>query len=148
MRSCTAKLAAEVEDAAVVSAWGEHLHSFRWAHFATLTPTFPDISAAKLERQFHNHFIRNLARAIGRPVPWFYAMERSSGGVLHVHALLANTEALPVAELRRHWTLGFTEIERYSFTGAAAWYAVKELRRSNESWERWDVSPRLPPRWV
>jgi hypothetical protein len=140
------KLAAAVGAAAVVSAWGEHLQSFRWAHFGTLTPEFPDTSAGKLESHFRNHFIRNLARAARRPVPWFYAMERSEGGVLHMHTLLANTEALTIVEMRQCWTLGFTEITRYSARGAAAWYAAKTLDRSNDERERWDVSRRVPAR--
>lgn len=146
MRRRPTKLAAGAADAAVVQAWGEHLHSFRWAHFATLTPEFPDTSAEKLELHFRDHFIRNLARATQRPVPWFYAMERSGGGVLHLHALLANTERLTVAELRQSWALGFTVIKRYSSKRAAAWYAAKSLHLANDGWERWDISRRVPGR--
>jgi hypothetical protein len=139
-------VAGQLDGGGVVSAWGHHLNSFRWAHFATLTPEFPDVAAAKLELHFRDHFVRNLARAAICPVPWFYAMERSEGGVLHMHALLANTEALTVAELRKCWKLGFTAVERYSCEGFAARYAAKTLHLPNGEWERWNVSTRIPPR--
>lgn len=131
-------------DTDVASAWGDYLNSFRWAHFATLTPKFPDTAAEELELHFHNQFIRKLARATQRPVPWFYVMERSGAGVLHMHALVANTELLAVTEVRRHWTLGVTQIKPYFSGGAAAWYMAKTLHLASDGWERWDISSRLP----
>lgn len=130
--------------AEVVTAWGEHLASFEWAHMATLTPRFPDTRPERLARDYQQKFIRNVARAVGRSVPWFYAMERSRGGVFHLHALLGNTESLDVRELRREWEGGISKITRYSSTGAAAWYVAKTLDRPNDRWERWDASRRTP----
>lgn len=128
----------------VVAAWGEYLHGFNWSHFATLTAEFPS-TPGRLELHFNNHFIRNLARAARRPVPWFYAMERSAGGILHMHALLANTEALSLCELRRWWSLGFTAIQSYASEEGAAFYVAKSLDQPNVKWERWNISRRILP---
>jgi len=146
MRVFYEKAGADEAGDEVVSAWGQYLNSFAWAHAATLTPRFVDTPPGKLEASFHNKFIRALALAAQRPVPWFYVMERSNGGVLHMHALLANTEALTIAEMRRAWPLGISQIKRYSAVRAGAWYAAKSLGLSNDRWERWDLSRRMPER--
>ena len=112
----------------------------------TLTPRFPDCTPRKITREFVNRFIRNVAWAAQGPVPWLYVIERSQAGVYHIHALLAGTRALSIEQVRHSWKLGVSQVARYSQLGGAPWYLAKTLGQSDEHWEHFDLSRRMPPR--
>ena len=124
-------------------AWAEFLQQADWSHFATLTTSEP-VSVDRLRREFVAGFVRRLARPAQRPLAWFYAMEPSADGQRHhVHALLAHTESLNVAQLGRAWKLGNTRILVYDPRRGAAGYVSKHLAANPELY---DVSRRHLPR--
>lgn len=128
----------------VAEAWGEDLHQYEWSHFAVLTPRFPDCSADRLVREFRNVFIRRLAHSAQGSIPWFYSVERSAGGIFHLHALLARTEQATIAHIRAAWRLGISDVSIYDTSRQGAWYVTKTLGLPWAGFERWDASRRLP----
>ena len=125
--------------------WDSFLRSFRWSHFATLT-TSELVSVARLRREFVHGFVRGLARPAKRPLAWFYAIEpHADGQRYHVHALLAHTESLRVAQLERAWKLGNTSIVVYDPRRGAAEYVSQYLAANPD---HYDISRRPLPRGV
>jgi hypothetical protein len=122
-------------------AWGVWLGRGEWTHFVTLSAAF-SISTADLKRRFVHGYVRNLARVAQRRVPWFYAIEL--GAVAdrpHVHALLAGTERLSIAEVRRGWKFGHTHASVYDAERGAAFYVTKDLMADPDLH---DLSARVP----
>ena len=119
------------------------LQSARWSHFTTLT-TRELVSVHRIKHEFEHGFVRRVAKAAQRPLAWFYAIEpHADGERYHVHALLAYTETVKLAQLERAWRLGNTTIAVYDPQRGAAAYVGKHL---TDNPDHWDVSRRLLPR--
>jgi len=71
-------------------------------------------------------------------------MERSPGGVFHLHALIASTETLSEGAVRSAWRLGVADARVYDANRRAAWYLSKSLHLPDETWLRFDCSRRWP----
>ncbi|MDB4912583.1 MAG: hypothetical protein JWM95_227 [Gemmatimonadetes bacterium] len=126
---------------------GEHFASFNWAHVCTLTPKVHDCTPRSLAREFERGFIRRLERSAQRRVCWVRALERSPGGIFHLHALVAGTQCLQEKAIERKWKLGLAHVRRYDRTRGAAWYIVKSYGDERATWESLEVSRHMPPVW-
>lgn len=125
--------------------WDSWLQSARWSHFVTLT-TSELVSVDRLRREFVHGFVRRLAKAPQRPLAWFYVIEpHADGQRYHVHALLAHTDSLRVAQLERAWKLGISSIAVHDPQRGAADYVSKYLAANPD---HYDVSRRPLPRGV
>jgi len=125
--------------------WDYFLRSVRWSHVATLT-TRELVSVDHLRREFVHGFVRRVARLAQCPLAWFYVIEPHADGQRHhVHALLAHTESLKIAQLERAWKLGITRIEVYDPRRGAAGYVSKHLTGNAV---HYDVSRRPLPRVI
>ena len=125
--------------------WNAFLQSARWSHFATLT-TRELVSVDRIKREFVHGFVRRVAVPAQRPLAWFYAIEpHADGQRYHVHALLAHTETVKVAQLERAWKLGKTHIVVYDPRRGAADYVSKYLDGNPD---HYDISRRPLPRAV
>jgi hypothetical protein len=139
----------EASDATtLVVVWSEHLRQFVWTHWVTLTPTNPYCSPLALWREFRNVFIRRLAHAARHAIPWVAALERSPGGVFHIHALIGGTEGLLDADVKELWTMGRSDAHRYDRNRGAARYLAKTLYLPDETWARYDCSREMPARYA
>jgi hypothetical protein len=119
------------------------LQSVRWSHFVTLT-TRELVSVARIKREFVHGFVRRVAKAAQRAPAWFYVIEpHADGERYHVHALLAHTESLKIAQLERAWKLGISSIAVYDPQRGAADYVSKHLAANPD---HYDLSRRLLPR--
>jgi hypothetical protein len=87
----------------VTAAWEDFLGGYQWTLIAHLT--FPDrVHAEQAARRF-SHWIIRLERQRGRrvrgPIVWVRGTEQQQRGVVHYHALLAQTGRLrPFAAMR------------------------------------------------
>ena len=125
--------------------WASFLQSARWSHFATLT-TRELVSVDRIKREFVHGFVRRVAVPAQRPLAWFYAIEpHADGQRYHVHALLAHTDAVKIAQLERAWKLVNTHIVVYDPRLGAADYLGKHLASNPD---HYDVSRRPLPRGV
>jgi hypothetical protein len=131
---------------AIAKAFGDHVASYDWNHWMTGTPASPTYSPGALERHFKRKFVRRVEQRTERRVEWVSVVERSPGGVFHVHAVIAGTATLDVDHVRDCWTLGRVDVERYDPTRGAAWYLSKQYGEVSEHWERFDLSRYMPPR--
>jgi hypothetical protein len=131
--------------ASISDAWGQHLHQFRWSHWVTLTPRSQTHSADALWTAFRDGFVRRVAWYARGSTPWVAAMERGNGGLLHLHALVANTESVACEVVKDAWTLGLQRVDRYDPNGRAAWYLSKELYLPDGTWPRFHCSRLMPP---
>jgi hypothetical protein len=87
-------------------------------------------------------WLRNLARNAQRSTSWFYVVEPTAAGHLHVHALVWAAGRLTGGDLERAWRWGMTHVRRYDPAQGAALYVTKDiLPRALE----YNLSRRLPP---
>lgn len=128
-----------------IEAWGNYLNRFKWEHWCTLTPRFTDCSSRALRRAFIDQFVRRLARVAGQRINWFYAMERSLGGVLHLHSFLAGTSCLQIDRIRGAWSMGFSDVHVFDPLRRAPYYSTKLMGVDDLNCEVWDHSRRMPP---
>ena len=78
-----------------------------------------------------------------RPGPYFYAIEPGADAARpHVHALVAATAGLTIAELKGVWVHGIPHVRVYDPRRRAAHYVVKEV---GGRCELYDLSRRWPP---
>jgi hypothetical protein len=120
-------------------AWGMHLSAFAWAHVAHLTYGW-EVTPEQAFRDFRERFIRRASKSARRPLQWFVAVERAAAGrAVHMHALLAGTERLLIAQLERAWRAGSIVVEPYDLTRGAAYYVAKSITERHD-W--YDVSRR------
>ena len=129
---------------AIAQAFGDHVASFDWDTWITGTPASPMYSPGAVERHFKRKFIRRLEQVAQRRVDWVSVIERSPGGVFHIHAVLAGTADTAIDRVQKCWTLGIVEAERYDPTRGAAWYLSKQYGQPSEHWERFDLSYHMP----
>jgi len=113
-------------------AWVEHLMQQEWSHSFDLTTRFPYTSEA-LYQEFER-FLRRLSRATQRPIRAFLALEQTTTGHLHAHALLGCTEALKADHLKRSWRSGFSRPAVLRDATEAARYATKWAPANEETY--------------
>ena len=94
-----------------------------WSHSFDLTTRFPYTPEA-LYREFER-FLRRLSRATQRPIRAFLALELTTTGHLHAHALLGCTEALSTGLIGRGWRAGFSRSRRLGDARATIRYITK-----------------------
>lgn len=119
--------------------WCDLLQEVDWSHFCTCTfryATSPDLA----RREFLEGFVRRLEQRAQKRVEWYYVIETSPGGVVHLHALLGQTDHLPTVGMRQAWKKGITSIQRYDPSRGAARYVTKAIASGTVDY---DVSPYL-----
>ncbi len=129
------------------NAWVDYLLRYDWSHTFDITSEYP-LSPSRLKAQFHQT-LRYLTQAAQGPVRAFLALEKTTSGQYHGHALIAGTEMLPVDRVQRAWRDGFSRVRRVSRAKDAAGYATKWAAVNSEDYElygRWDRSPRARAR--
>ena len=97
------------------------------------------MEAARREVQRH---LRDLAHRVQREVAWFWVMELTHQGHVHVHALL--DAPLSTAKVRQSWQSrqrGWAKVERYEPSRGWRYYITKEI---GEAAVDWDISRRKP----
>jgi hypothetical protein len=126
-------------EAELVAAWSEWLGIDRWNYVADLTFGRP-VGAETAAAHFRS-WIRSLERSTSLAVPWFFCLETSAAGVLHIHALLHLPPDAPREQFQT-WKKGRFYVEPLESLGAAVKYRVKAIARSRS----YDRSKRPPPR--
>ena len=114
--------------------WVDHLTQYAWSHSIDLTTRF-SYSPEAIYREFER-FLRRLSRATQGPIRAFLALELTTTGHLHAHALLGWTEALKTAQIQRAWRSGFSRPRITAFEDAreAAQYVVKWAPANEETY--------------
>lgn len=113
-------------------AWVDHLLTWEWSHSFDLTTRFPYTPEA-LYGEFER-FIRRLSRATQGPIRAFLALELTTTGHLHAHALLGCTEGLKSDHLKRAWRAGFSRPNAIRDAREAAQYATKWAPANEETY--------------
>lgn len=123
--------------------WVEYVRRYEWDIFATLTPRFSDCTPERLQREMVNGFVRRLAYETKHACPWMSVLERGGGGGVHLHLLAYGTADVSLAAIRRAWTFGHSEVERFDPTLDPSYYLTKTVRVSNNDWNTFESSRRL-----
>ena len=122
------------------TAWGDLLDVWTWTHFATLTFARPvGEEGARLE---FGRWIRRLQQRSRGKVGRFYAAERGSGGLLHLHALIE--ASLPPEAAQAAWLAGRAEVVPYDRTRGARFYVTKGIGTSDLMYEFLPLSKASP----
>lgn len=119
--------------------WGEFLSSFVWTYFVTLT-TRSASSADSLLRSFRR-YERSLQRIAQQRVGYFVAIERTTVGHVHAHALFDGPSGLE-DHLAKRWLAGRTQVLKYDPARGAAYYVTKYMSDDCQLLD-YDLSPRL-----
>ena len=122
----------------LTAAWGDWLGEYKWTHASTLTFRGPrGLAAAR--RAVQRHF-RDLARRVHRKVPWFWVMERTHQGHIHVHTLIE--VPLSSTKVRQSWQGGRAKVELYDSKRGWRHYITKEIGETAVDWDisRWQRS--------
>ena len=107
------------------AAWSEYLDNYRWSRFVTLT--FTHAPSPDTARRSFLKWVRRIEQRAGTGLDWFFALEASPAGRLHVHALVGSTAPVAMHDFKGAWTFGRADVQRYDpFRGARA-YLVKEM---------------------
>ena len=115
----------------LTAAWGDWLGEYKWTHASTLTFRGPrSLEAAR--RAVHRH-LRDLARRVHRKVSWFWVMERTHQGHIHVHTLV--DAPLSATQVRRSWQQGRAKVERYDRSRGWRHYITKEIGDAAVDWD-------------
>ena len=112
--------------------WVDHLTQYAWSHSIDLTTRYSYTPEA-IYREFER-FLRRLSRASQGPIRAFLALELTTTGHLHAHALLGCTEALTTAKIQRAWRSGFSRLEVLRDATEAARYATKWAPANEETY--------------
>ncbi len=133
----------EAQNLALVRAtWAEWLQAFEWSHYCTLTFRLPtSVEGARREFQW---FVRGLEHRAYNRVEWASVIEISPGDLIHLHALVGQTDHLTVARVEQAWRSGITRIRRYDPRRGAARYMTKAI---NNRGIEIDVSRHLTARF-
>ena len=107
------------------TAWGEWLTTIVWDHFVVLT--FAHQPGPELARTLALRWIRRLEQRAQRVVGWFYALERSPGGRLHLHVLAAGTASVPPHAIAEAWSFGRADVSPYDRTKRGTYYVTKDI---------------------
>lgn len=103
--------------------WVEFLLRFQWSHSLHLTTKYAQ-KKERLEAEFRR-LVRRLERAAQRPLGAFLALEQTTEGHLHAHALLAGSESLCVKRVQAAWKKGFSRVHKVRRRRAVVRYATK-----------------------
>lgn len=112
-------------------AWGRWLGDFRWTYAATLTSRRPMTPAAAAREM--TRFLRDLGRRCRRRVPWFYAMERTCAGQVHIHALL--DADLGMSSVKAAWQPGQSKVEAFDPARGWCYYITKDIGDRAVAWD-------------
>ena len=122
----------------LTAAWGDWLGDFEWTHASTLT--FRDPHTLEAARRTVRRHLRDLARRAHCKVEWFWIMERTYRGHVHVHSLVDTP--LSAANVRESWQGGRAKVERYDPERGWRFYITKDI---GEAADDWDISHRKTP---
>lgn len=107
------------------AAWAAWLQEREWSHYCTLTFRFA-ISVERATRDFEQ-FVRRLNKYADNRIDWASVLETSPGDLIHLHALVGQTDHLTVARVEQAWKSGITQIRRYDPRRGAARYMTKAI---------------------
>lgn len=138
-------VSADEQIRAARAGWGRHLADRAWSHFATLTVDTPNTGrgGADAVRKAFARFHRRLECVAQHRVRFAYTIEGLASGNVHIHALIADCDALPVWRIRRLWTWGHSHVRVCDPVGAAAYYIAKRVG-TPDGWESVECSRELP----
>lgn len=128
-------------DRALHAAWADHLGSFAWHHFITLTSETP-VGEDRLKREFRK-LIHRLERITKSDVAFASVVEAGVSGLAHIHALIWCSFPMPTRLIESKWTLGITHVRRCESPHAAAAYLAKDFTTHSDDYS---FSTILPPR--
>lgn len=114
----------EQEQRELTQAWGDFLRRYRWTHVATLT--FKNPTGIEGAWKAFHVWKRELARWSQGKVFWFAAIERTSGSMVHIHALI-QVDGLSPGQLKKAWRKGYSKVQGYDPSRGWAYYAAKEI---------------------
>lgn len=110
-------------DKHLIEGWSAFLLRYSWHHFLHLTTKF-----ARSKEDIADSFkrlIRNMERSAQRPVTAFVAMEKTTYGHHHAHALIAGTADLNVSRIQAAWKEGFSRVHKVRRMESVVRYATK-----------------------
>ncbi len=86
-------------------------------------------------KAFVDRFIRYCTKLVQQRVPFVYVVESGgSGSNPHIHALIAETEAISCARLAEVWRHGRAQVSIYDTRKNGATYLAKEAGRPDFEW--------------
>ena len=130
----------------LVKSFGDYVADFRWCHWFTGTPASLNCSPHRLKAFFEGVFVRRLEHGAQQRVCWIHSIERSPGGIFHVHAVMSGTDRLVTSYIAKRWSFGRADVDLYDPTRGAAWYLAKYYGDDRAHWEQFDCSWRMPER--
>ena len=122
------------------AALGNWLSGFSWDTWVTGT-TYPGTPETTTERHLRR-FLRWLTQRAQRRIAWAYVVQRSPGGIWHIHALVWTQAALSPKQVAETWRFGRPQAEAYDPRRGASHYLARDTG-SGRWW--WDVSSHMPP---
>jgi hypothetical protein len=127
----------------IAEPWGNWLSEYAWDHFVTLT-TRDSVSEQRLKMEFVNCFVRRLDQVAQQQTGYFYAVECTTTGHSHLHALTWCGGKLTCEQIKRAWKLGRRQVVPYDPSRRAAYYVTKTI--GDASYDHYGISKRLPPK--
>ena len=121
------------------TAWGDWLGEVPWTHASTLT--FQSACSSAAARRAIGRHLRDLDRRAHRAVRFFWVIERTCQGHVHLHVLV--DAPLSAAEIRRSWKGGRAKVQQYDPDRGWSYYITKEI---GDTALDWDVSRRAHAR--
>ena len=119
---------------------GDWLTRFAWDHWATLTTPIGVSKDQTLRWRATN--VRWLEQRAQQRVDAFWKLERSPGGMWHVHTLLYGTGRIAASEIEATWKFGRAQADLYRHDLGAAHYLA---RGTAGEFIDWDAPRRMPP---
>lgn len=105
-------------------AWANYLGDYAWTHF--ITHTFEsEVTVEGAKRTFQG-WVRRIVRYSRGRVPWFAMVERSPGGLVHVHSFV-HVRALGPVALQEAWFAGRCQALVYDAKLGARFYITKYI---------------------
>lgn len=117
---------ASVRSEGVERAYADWLRLQAWDHFATLT--FSNPASAEGAANGFRSYVRHLESLAKRAVNYFASVESGSlNDRIHVHAVLAGTEALTVLQIGAAWRCGHATVRLFDPGLDGIAYVAKSL---------------------
>jgi hypothetical protein len=121
----------------LISAWADFLSGLAWQFFVTLTfdeRRFKSPPSWELASREAFWWLGLLAKVARRSIGWVYAVERSSGGAWHVHALVIGTREPFSGGARTCWRErnGIVTVEPVSDRRGVTLYVSKQAALQGE----------------
>jgi len=111
--------------------WGDFLNEFEWTFFTTLTFD-RERSPWAAEREYRA-WVRRVEQRTQAKVSWFYVVERSRGGRIHLHSLCHSPNGIgTLGHFDGAWGRGRVHIERYDKKRGARYYVAKTMGKEAE----------------